>query len=235
DASTGAKHQVFGDVKVEAGPDDKPIMLDFILFNEYGNQLFNQRISSNGRYRFNDIVDGRYYIVVQYEGTEIERFIVDFSSPIKSDMQKDIQLQARSLAEVAKAAVISAKDRYDRPSKHTSLFSKAEEAIKNKKYDEASAFLKQIVDSDAADFPAWLELGNAYFAQKNFSEAEKAYTQAMAKHPDYVVAMISLGRVRIASKNYDGAIEVLDKAVKTQPDSAQANYFLGEAYLQNKK
>ena len=233
--TTGAKHQVFGDVKVDTGPTDKPIMLDFILFNEYGNQLFTQRISNNGRYRFNDINDGRYYVVVQFEGAEIERFIVDFSSPIKSDMQKDIQLQARNLAEVAKAAVISAKDKYDRPSKHTSLFSKAEEAVKNKKYDEASTFLKQIVDADAGDFPAWLELGHVYFSQKNFPEAEKAYTQAIAKHPDYVTAMISLGRVRIAEKNFDGAIEVLDKAVKTQPDSAQANYFLGEAYLQNKK
>jgi tetratricopeptide (TPR) repeat protein len=80
-----------------------------------------------------------------------------------------------------------------------------------------------------------MELGTAYFALKNYPEAEKAYTQAIAKHPNYVVAMISLGRLRIASKNIDGAIEILSQAVKAQPDSAQANYFLGEAYLQNKK
>jgi len=91
------------------------------------------------------------------------------------------------------------------------------------------------VETDPADFPAWLELGTVYFGQKNYAEAEKAYQQAIAKHPDYLLALISLGRLRIVQKNYDGAIEALSQAVKAQPTSAQANYFLGEAYLQIKK
>ena len=43
------------------------------------------------------IPDGRYYIVIEYEGTELDRFIVDFSSQYKSDLQKDIELQARAV------------------------------------------------------------------------------------------------------------------------------------------
>ena len=235
DTSAGTKHIVFGDVKIAQGPSDKPIMLDIILFNEYGNQIAEQRVQSNGRYRFIDINDGRYYIVIQLEGAEIDRFIVDFSSQYKSDLQKDIELQAQGVAAAVKAGVLAAADRYDRSSKTQSLFNKGQNAVKNKKYDEASGFFRQVVETDPADFPAWMELGTAYFAQKNYPEAEKAYAQAIAKHPNYVVAMISLGRLRIASKNIDGAIEVLSQAVKAQPDSAQANYFLGEAYLQNKK
>ena len=91
------------------------------------------------------------------------------------------------------------------------------------------------METDPGDFPAWFELGTVYFIQKNYDEAEKAYTQAIAKHPDYGVALISLGRLRIVQKNYDGAIEALSQAVKVLPTSAQANYFLGEAYLQKKK
>ncbi len=235
EGSATSRHTVYGDVKIEQGPDDKPITLDFVLFNEYGNQMQNQRVQSNGRYRFVDVSEGRYYISVQYEGAEVERFIVDFSTPLKPDFQRDVTLEARGLTAAKKAAVISAADKYDRQSKNSSLFSKAQEALKNKKYDEASGFLHQIVEADSADFPAWFELGNVYFSQKNYPEADKAYTQAIAKHPNYVTAMISLGRLRIASKNLDGAIEVLNQAVKAQPDSAQANYFLGEAYLQNKK
>jgi cytochrome c-type biogenesis protein CcmH/NrfG len=98
----------------------------------------------------------------------------------------------------------------------------------------AISLLRQIVESDPRDFPAWEELGTAYFIQKDFAEAEKAYAEALKAHPDYAPVLISLGRLRIAQKNFNGAIEVLTQAVKVQPDSSQANYFLGEAYLQVK-
>jgi len=235
--ASGGHHIVYGDIKVEQSQitAGKPLSLDVILFNEYGNVISRQRVSSNGRYRFIDLADGRYYIVVEFENTEVTRVNVDFSSPIKSDQQQDIELQWRDLSAVVKAGVVSAADKYDRPTKNATIFSKATEAVKNKKYDQAISLLRLIVDSDAADFPAWNELGTIYFIQKNYADAEKAYMQAISKHPEYSVALISLGRLRIAQKNFDGAIEVLTQAVTAQPTSAQANYFLGEAYLQIKK
>jgi len=230
-------HVVYGNIKVDESQANggKPISLDVILFNEYGNALARQRVSSNGRYRFIDLAEGRYYVVVEFENTELTRVSVDFSSPIKTDLEQDIELQWRDLSGAAKAGVVSAADNYDRPTKSAKMFGKANEALKNKNYDEAISILRQIVDADAADFPAWKELGTDYFIQKNYAEAEKAYMQAILKHPDYAVALISLGRLRIAQKNFDGAIQVLTQAVKVQPASAQANYFLGEAYLQIKK
>ena len=235
DAPSNTRHIVYGDIKVEQASGDKPVSLDMTLFNEYGNAFARQRVQSNGRYRFIDIPDGRYYIVVEYEGAELERFTVDFSSQFKSDLQKDIELQARTVSEATKAAVIAAADKYNRPAKTSSLFTKASDARKNKKYDESASLFRQVVESDPADFQAWFELGTVYFIEKNYAEADKAYTQAIAKHPEYAVALISLGRLRIVEKNYEGAIEALSQAVKVQPTSAQANYFLGEAYLQNKK
>jgi tetratricopeptide (TPR) repeat protein len=235
--SSNTRHMVYGDVKVAqaAGAPEKPITLEVTLFNEFGNQLGQQRVQSNGRYRFIDVADGRFYIVVSYEGVEIDRFTVDFSSQYKSDLQKDVELQANSLHEATKGSVINAADKYDRGSKTSSLFNKGIEAEKNKKYDEAANLFQQVVEADPADFAAWLELGTVYFAQKNYAEAEKALNQANAKHPEYVSALISQGRLRLVQKNAEGAIESLTLAVKAQPTSAQANYFLGEAYLQNKK
>jgi Flp pilus assembly protein TadD len=93
-------------------------------------------------------------------------------------MQKDIELQAQGVAAAVKAGVISAADKYDRGSKTASLFTKGQNAVKNKKYDEASALFRQVVETDPADFPAWMELGTAYFAQKN--SERKAYR--LAKH-----------------------------------------------------
>jgi len=235
--ASGGHHIVYGDIKVDESQANggKPLSLDVILLNEYGNTISRQRVSSNGRYRFIDLADGRYYVVVEFENSELTRVSVDFSSPIKTDLQQDIELEWRNLSGAAKAGVVSVADKYDRPAKTAKMFAKATEAVKNKNYDEAISLLHQIVDSDPADFPAWKELGTIYFIQKNYAEAEKAYSQAISKHPDYALALISLGRLRIAQKNFDGAIEVLTQAVKVQPASAQANYFLGEAYLQIKK
>lgn len=232
----GGNHIVYGDIKVNQGQaSGKPISLDLILFNEYGNPISRQRVSSNGRYRFIDLADGRYEIVVEFESNEITRIKVDFSSPLKTDVQQDIELQMRDLSGAVKPGVISAGDSYDRGAKTASIFSRASEAIESKHYDVAISLLRQIVDTDPADFQAWVELGTAYFAGKNFDEAEKAYTQGLKRKADNPIALISLGRLRIAQKNFDAAIEVLTQAVKVQPTSPQANYFLGEAYLQVKK
>ncbi|PWT96417.1 MAG: hypothetical protein C5B55_00020 [Blastocatellia bacterium] len=237
ESTSNSRHIVYGDIKVDQSQlgSEKPITLDVTLFNEYGNALSKQRVQSNGRYRFIDLQDGRYYIVIEYESMELDRFTIDFSSQYKSDIQHDIELQTRAVSEATKAAVISAADNYNRSSKTSSAFNKAKDAEKNKKYDEATTLFRQVVDSDPADFQAWLELGTVYFAQKNYGEAEKAFNQALAKHADYVPALISLGRLRIVEKNFDGAVEALSQAVKLRPDSAQANFFLGEAYLQIKK
>jgi protein O-GlcNAc transferase len=135
----------------------------------------------------------------------------------------------------AKAGIVNAADKYTRPPKNVTIFSRAIEAMEKKHYDVAISLLRQIVEADAGDFPAWEELGTAYFIQKDFAEAEKAYIQAIAKHPEYAPALISLGRLRISQKNFAGAIEALTQAVKVEPTSPQANFFLGEAYLQVKK
>src|SRR5205085_10566822 len=86
--NSSTRHTIYGDIKVtqSQGGADKPISLDLTLYNEYGNAWARQRVQSNGRYRFIDVQDGRYYIVGGFEGTELDRFTVDFSSPFKSDM-----------------------------------------------------------------------------------------------------------------------------------------------------
>src|SRR5678815_5191670 len=66
--TSNTRHIIYGDIKVDQGQagTDKPISLDLILYNEYGNQISRQRVQSNGRYRFIDLPDGRYYICLLY-------------------------------------------------------------------------------------------------------------------------------------------------------------------------
>jgi len=235
-AAQSGGHTLFGDLKVveSAASGLKPISFQVLLYAESGNLLFRETVPSNGRYRFLNIRDGRYEIVVEVENVEVARMRIYVSSPFKTDFRNDIELQWHDDRGVSRAQVVSVADNYNRSNRHAALFRKASQASENKRYEQAIFLLRQIVETDPADFPAWAELGTAYFILKNFDESEKAYTSALKNHSDYPLALISLGRLRIARKNFAGAIEMLGQAVKVQPSSAQANYFLGEAYLKVK-
>src|SRR6266404_472443 len=234
---TGGNNTIYGDVAVHEGQTKglKPLALDILLYTETGDLVSRQTVQSNSRYRFVNVTDGRYQIVVEVESSEVARFPVDFSSPFKREIRQDIELQWREPSTNTGGAAISAADKYNRPAKNSAAFQSATEAIDKKNYDQALFLLRQIIETDPNDFQAWERLGTVYFIQKKFAEAERSYVEALKRHPGYAVALISLGRVRIVQKNFDGAVEILTQAVQVEPGSAQSNYFLGEAYLQLKK
>lgn len=236
DVRTGGNNMVFGDIKVHGGAttSNQPITLDVLLYTEAGELVFRQTVLSNGRYRFTNLTEGRFQIAVEIENSEVARFKIDLSSPLKREVRRDIEFQLNETRSNA-AAVVSVADQYNRSDQAAKIYKKATEAAEKKGYDQAIVLFGQIIKDDPKDFPAWAELGRLYFIQKNYDTAEKSYLEAIKLHPDYQLALISLGRLRIVQKNFDGAIEVLNQAVKVQPPSAQANYFLGEAYLQIKK
>jgi tetratricopeptide (TPR) repeat protein len=229
-------HTLFGDIRVDENQTSglKPLFLQVLLYTEDGRLLTRQTISSNGRYRFLDLRDGRYDVVVEVENVEVARVRVAVSSPFKTDFRQDLEFQWREKSGSERGEVISAADVYDRSPANAELLRKAQEASDKKKFERAISLLRQIVETDPEDFTAWTELGTTYFIKKNFEGAENAYKEALTRHPDYAIALISLGRVRIVQKNFNGAIEVLTHAIEVMPGSAQANYFLGEAYLQVK-
>src|ERR1043166_10343076 len=156
DVRTGGNNIIFGDIKVREEPSATaaPISLDVLLYTEAGTLVSRQRVLSNGRYRFMNLTDGRYQVVVEVENNEIARFAVDFSSPLKAEMRQDIELQWSNLAH-KKPGVVSATDDYNRPSKNAGLFDKAAEAVEKKDYDQATSIFRTIVENDPKDFPAW--------------------------------------------------------------------------------
>lgn len=234
-AAQGGGHILFGDIKVDESQAGETTMATFqvYLYSESGNLLLRQTVPSNGRYRFLDIRNGRYQVVVEFENREIARVTVSVNSPFKTDFRQDIELQWKSHS-TNKPGVLSAAEFYSRSPANAALLRQAVQATEKKKYDRAISLMRQIVDADDKDFPVWEELGTNFFITKTFFEAESCYLKALQLRPDFVPAMINLGRLRIVVKNLDGAIEVLNRAVKLQPTSSPANYFLGEAYLDAK-
>ncbi len=231
-------HAIYGDIHVDdtqtAGM--KPMSLILILYNEQRSIVERQTLSTNSRYRFNNIPLGWYDIAIEVEGQEISRERIDLTSPLIGDLKHDFTLAWKSTGgAVSKGSSIPAADRYDRNSQNRALFEKAGAAIDQKHYDEAVDLLQKLVAADPKDFQAWTQLASIHILQKKHAEAENENLRAIDLHPGYFYALLNLGRSEIAQQKYDIAVEVLTRAVKARPESADANYFLGESYLQLKK
>jgi tetratricopeptide (TPR) repeat protein len=235
----GSGHTLYGDFKVDESqaPGDKPRTFQVVLYNLIGNVLDRQSVTNNGRYRFFNVANGEYAIVVEFEGAEVARLPLRVNFPHEGDIRQDIALEWRADAKqprggTKKVVLASA---YNRPAENQTRLHKAELAADKKNYAEAVTWLRQIIELDPKDYEAWLELGNAYFGLDKLKDAEEAALRAIDENPSFALSFISLGRIRIAAQNYQGAIDVLTEAVKLQPASGAANYFLGAAYLQIKK
>lgn len=238
--SSGEGHTLFGDFKVDdskvSGP--KPETFSIILYTLANAVVARDTVSNRGRYRFLNLPNGDYYIVVEMENREIARLSVRVFDPQKTDIRHDIELEwsgGPAAGEPKKGSATVAVGYDNRTSANKALFDKALDAIRRNDARQAIALLNQIVSADARDFEAWTELGTLYFKQDKLGDAEKAYLRALTERPNSLLTLLNLGKLRISQKNFDGAIESLSKAVEVEPQSADANFFLGEAWLQIKK
>ncbi len=227
---------LFGDVKISGTTAPPNVMI--ILYKEGAGEAGRQVVSNGSRYRFNNLVRGDYELVIQSNNNEVGRVRVVLSLLSNSPygFQHDLEFAWKpGRSSVGVGGTISAADVYDRPASNKSLFVKAEEAVAKKKFDQAVTLLKQVVETDNADFQAWTALGTVYFAQEKFKDAEEAYQQAVAVKPTSPRAQFNLGRLLSSQKKCEAAIEPLTKAVELQPTSGDANLLTGECYLQVKK
>ena len=236
-AGTRRAFTLFGDLKVDDSQvaDANPnVIFDVILYTR-GNEVFGrQRVSNGGRYRFNNVFNGDYYLAVELDSSEIARMPILIPANAVEHIRQDLEFRWKGGA-ASTAGVVSATDNYNRSSQNRALYQRASQEIKSKNFTQAAATLRSVVEADPKDYPAWTDLGMVYFIAKKYDDAETSYASAITAKPDHVAALVSLGRVRMAKKNNEGAIEPLEAALKADPNSAMANYFLGEAYLAVKK
>lgn len=235
-AGTRRAFTLFGDLKVDESQvvDANPnVMFDVILYTR-GNEVFGrQRVGNNGRYRFNNVFNGDYYLAVELESIEIARMPVLIPVTAVEQIRQDLEFRWKAGPRTSPGVI--AADTYNRTSQNRALYQRATHEIETKNFTQAVATLRSLVEADPKDYPAWTDLGMVYFIQKDLEAAENSYTSAVQAKPDHTAALVNLGRVRLARKNNEGAVESLEAALKADPKSATANYFLGEAYLALKK
>jgi tetratricopeptide (TPR) repeat protein len=232
-------HTLFGDLKVDETKVDGvvPLSFDVVLYTEGGVLLGRQTVVNNSRYRFLNLQDGHFDVVVEVEGSEVARVRVFVKSAYKTDFRQDIHLEWRadvSQRQRARAQAISAADFYDRGGRNKSLFERAQRLLDKRQYAEAVPVLNEIVGIDPADFQAWTELGTAHLGGGEVAEAEKAYRRAIQERPAFALALLNLGRLLITQNRYTESIDALSRATDARPDSAESHFLLGETYLKLK-
>jgi tetratricopeptide (TPR) repeat protein len=233
-------HTLYGDFKVDESKasGSKPGTFQLVLYTLAGHPIARQSINNNGRYYFNNVANGEYYLVVEVEGSEAARLPIRVDAIFKSEIRRDIALEwhGTPAASAAKGAdITSTAAYYDRSPANQKLFEKAQEAIKKNDHQQATFLLNQILSADPKDYRAWTELGTLYFKQDKIGDAEKAYQRALAERPTFLPTLLNLAKLQLSRKNYEGAAETLSRAVGAEPRSAEAHLYLGEAYLQVKK
>ncbi len=233
---SGGVHSIYGDFKVDESKAGGMVSISFvlILMTDTGIVVERQSVMNETRYRFSGLLNGNYDLVVESAGMPVTRIRIQLFGQGKIEFKQDISLEwERELTggkSDTKKGTISAADAYDRPPANRALFKKASAAIEKKKFDEAAAILRKIVEADPKDHLAWTDLGTMHFALGDAAEAERAYARALAVRPDLLAAAVNLGRLRLAAKNYEQAVEVLRPAAEKHPLSADAHQLLGEAY-----
>jgi tetratricopeptide (TPR) repeat protein len=235
----GGGHTLFGDLKVDETKVDGivPLSFDVVLYTEGGTLLGRQTVVNNSRYRYLNLQDGHYDVVVEVEGSEVARVRVFVKSAYKTDFRQDIHLEWKEgvpQRQRARAQTISAADFYDRVGRNKSLFERAQRLLDKRQYAEAIPLLNEIIVIDPADFQAWTELGTAHLGSGDVAEAENDYRRAVQERPAFALALLNLGRLLITQRRYTESIDALTRATGARPDSADSHYLLGETYLKLK-
>lgn len=230
-------HILFGDIQFVDVPKEVHISgLRVLLLSLSGQILRRQSVSPGGRYRFNEVRNGDYYLVVETNGEErvrIHLFINEFKD---TDLRHDLELtlsDKNTPPENLKSGPPIAV--YARPADTQSLFEQAQLEFDHQQLQKAQDTLKALVDSDPDDFEAWTQLGTVHFQAGDQSAALGNYRKALSLNSDYLPALLNLGKLEMLRKSYQGAIKHLSRVVVLAANLAEAHYLLGEGYLQTKK
>lgn len=90
------------------------------------------------------------------------------------------------------------------------------------KYADAEQQLLTGKETDTAgSYLYWYNLGNVYFLQSRFTEAEEAYTAALTARRAYPQAVLNRANTRIKLENYAAALEDYTFYLNLEPSTSQ--------------
>jgi tetratricopeptide (TPR) repeat protein len=209
-----------------------------IILEKSGAFLARTFSDNEGHFRFINLPDGQYVVVIRLEGYEDVREPASFSRDGLSTMNLTMTRKSAIADDLQTLG-----DNF--PRKVIDDYEKALEESRKGNTARATEILEGIVKV-ATDFQqAHNALGTLYQKAEKFQNAEKEYNAALQLDPHSSEPLVNLGSLYIQiaeqaqskhdnqtfSAALDGAVRALTEAIRVQPDSAKAYYFLGTTYF----
>jgi len=209
-----------------------------VILEKSGAFLSRTYSDNEGHFKFINLPDGEYVVIVRLEGYEELREVPNFGRDGSATMNLTMTMKSAAAPDGTQSLYASY------PKKVVDDYLKALE--EGRKGNAATAIkLLEGVAKVAPDFhQAHNALGTFYQKAGRFQDAEKEYNTAQRLEPHSAEPLVNLGSlyIQIAEQAQakrdtptfgaalDEAVRALNLAIQADPGSATAYYFLGTTY-----
>jgi outer membrane protein assembly factor BamD (BamD/ComL family) len=205
------------------------------LLDEYNRLVVRVRTDGGGRYRFDRLTTGRFYIRVLPMATNYEEQTQEVEIVSNralggrggaDTIQQNFTLRMRRTMRepLAINAVIFAQEI---PKEAQKLYEKAVSDLKESKIDEGIRELKDALDIFPQYYLALERLGQEYINRQHYEAARDVFTKAVEINPRGAESQYGLGYSLYQLKSHAEAIEAIKKSIELNPTSVNGLFLLG--------
>lgn len=109
-----------------------------------------------------------------------------------------------------------------------SLRAQADELRKANKLPEAAAAYKRAIAADRGNLDLYNDLGNVYFALKQYGDAANAFSDATHRDPNYALGWYNLAHALRKGEHAREAADAYRQYIRLKPDDPDPYYGLGQ-------
>lgn len=209
--------------------------VDVELLDDYYRSINRTRTSSNGRYEFGGLADGRYTVRVMafrydfMDESQLVEITTITSVPGQignTSITQDFYLTPRkgSLLDKELGVVFA----QEVPKEAEKFYENAVKDLNRKKTDEGIAGLRQAVQLFPTYYLALNRLGTELFIKGEYGEAAQHFLKAAEINPKSPTSFYYLGNCLSKLNYYKSAIVALKQAQILAPSSTQVLFVLGK-------
>lgn len=192
----------------------------------------NTLAGQDGRFRFKDIEQGTYTLIVFIPGQGEVRKTISVG-PSTADKKGRVELVVR-LDEAKmtpdRTAVVSIRE-LSIPQKAREEYRNAAKKLESKDVAAAIAHLERAVELAPQFSAAWNFLGTIAYQTQRYEQAEKYFLRALEADQNAYEPVVNLGGVYVTTGKFDEAWKYNLNAVLRRPNDALANSQLGMTYF----
>lgn len=186
------------------------------LESNIGGIITQVRTDSSGKFRFNNIGQDQFRIVIRHPGYKEVQRVVDLNA------QASDYLQVQLVAENNAGVNLEAQQEYEKGRKAL---------MEEMNFPAGIVSLEKAVKLAPEYQEAHLLLGTAYMDNKQYDKAEREMRRTLEINPRLAAAYFGLGAVLRQRQKYAEAEKKLLEGLKLEPKSAQGHFVLGQVYF----